>query len=146
MIETGHVATLAVIADNALGRAETLARLARALRALIVAGASCNNRRWASLAIVSLFLSPYSSLLSLITNKSLIISERRQLRTLTCRSVEWTTVIAGNTLVAVWSIGQVAARLNAHAAVWKTLTVTIALASYGKRHARSELTFNDITQ
>lgn len=146
VIKTGHVATLAMIADDALRRAEALARLAGALRALIVAGASCNNRTQASLDRPSSF--PLSHHLSFITLTTINTAtcERGKLRTLTRRSVEWTAVITGQTLVTVRSLGQVAARLDAHAAVWKTLTVTVALAScgdQGEQHARNELVPSD---
>lgn len=43
VIETRHVTALAVIADNAFSCAKTFARLARALSALIIAGASYNK-------------------------------------------------------------------------------------------------------
>lgn len=44
VIQAGYVTSLAVIADNAFGCAKTLARFARALRALIVTGTSCNSQ------------------------------------------------------------------------------------------------------
>lgn len=43
LIKTGYVATFTVIANDAFSCTEAFARFACALRALIVAGASCNN-------------------------------------------------------------------------------------------------------
>lgn len=111
-----------MIANNAFGRAKTFARFACALRALIVAGASCNNHAQVSHSIASLFLSLTRSL------RLLEISHvKRKLHTLTRCSVEWTAVVTGDTSIAMWSISQVSTRLNADAAVWKTLTMPVAL-------------------
>lgn len=112
-----------MIANNAFGRAKTFARFACALRALIVAGASCNNHAQVlhSIDSLSLFLSHSVT----ITRDTWHV--KRKLHTLTHCSVEWTSVVTGNTPITVWSMSQVSTRLNANTAVWKTLTMPVAL-------------------
>lgn len=113
-----------MIANNAFGRAKTFAGFACALRALIVAGASCNNHAQVSHSIgsFSLFLSH-----SVVTGQEISWHVKRKLHTLTRCSVEWTAIITRDTFITMWSISQVPTRLNADAAIWKTLTMPVAL-------------------
>ena len=68
--------------------------------------------------------------LSLVTiTRDTVAHVKRKLHTLTRCSIKRTTIVTRYTSITVWSISQISARLNANTAVWKTLTMTVALTS-----------------